>query len=338
MIEILINENEINIIEKGEEKIIDKKNIDYNISEEFEKLISKLESRKISGIGIENMYIYDDIEIYNFARGTICNRIRNILNKFLLIEDIVKKYEGNNIKVYTNDSIYKYICEKIFNLNCEEITEDYVKKTDKRKIIARIFRIINGFLYLFKFKLTNRTKEKVLFMTHASDINSIKIDNEIINYDCQFGNVLESLKSENKAFRIQYLNNDSVLDKSTKIGRDFLPFENFLILKKTLYKNKIDNNKIINKLNLLKELDFYVAGYNLYNLFNEFLFSNLIEIYNSYIYEIYASEKFIKFLKVDKIICTDEADRARCFIYSGNKLKIPTFAVQHGIITDASVS
>lgn len=338
MIEILINKNGINIIENGEKKTIDKNFIDYDISEEFQKLISNFESKKISGIGIKNMYIYDDIEIYNFARGTICNKIKDMLNKFLLIEAIVKKYGNKNIKIYTNDSIYRYICEKMFNLNCEAVIEDNEEKTNKRRRFSKLFRIINGFLYLFKYKLMNSGKEKILFITHASDINSIKIKNKTIDYDCQFGNVLESLKSENKVFRIQYLNNDLVLDKSKKIGKDFLPFENFLILKKTLYKNKINNDKLINKLNMLKDFDFYVHGYNLYSLFNEFLFSNLTDIYNSYIYEIYSAEKFIKFLKIDKIICTDEADRARCFIYSGNKLKLPTFAVQHGIITEASVS
>ncbi|TGY41469.1 hypothetical protein E5347_12115 [Clostridium sartagoforme] len=342
MIEFLIDDNNIYILENGEKTPIEKKLIEYNYNYEIDNFISSIEEQKVSNIGIKDIYVYDEIEVYNFARGTICNNIKSILNKFLLIEALVKKYKGNKLKVYTNDLVYKYICKSMFNLICEDIKDNIENSKSESKFnknkLKKIFRIIRGYRYLIKYKISKNKKENILFMTHASDINTIKIKDEVINYDCQFGELINSFKEEKNIFRMQFLNNDLVLDKSNKIGRDFFPFEDFIILKKTIFKMKFDNKKLKNNLSILKNFNFNFHNYNLYDLLNEMIFIKMEEILNSYIYEIYSAEKLIKFLKIDKIICTDEADRARCLIYSGNKLNKSTFAIQHGIITEASVS
>ncbi len=338
MIEILINKNEIYSIKNGEKKSIDKNILDYNINEEIDNFINKLESQEIDSVGIKDIYMYDGIELYNFARGTVYNKIKELIYKFLLIEGIVKTYSNEEIKIYTNDLVYKYVAEETFNISCGNLVEDIENKNSKGSKLKKIIRIVNGFLYLLMYKLKKNKKENILFMTHCSDINSINIEDKKISYDCQFGEVLNTFKKEKNVFRIQYLNNDSVLEKSNDIGSDLFPFENFIILKKFLYKIELDENKISNKLYLLRDFDLYIHEFDLYNLLNEFLFSNLKNMFDSYIYEIFAYEKFLKLLRIDKILCTNEADRARCLIFSGNKLNINTYGIQHGIISEASVS
>lgn len=338
MIEIIIDNNEIYEKNNGEKKYINKNIFQHNINEEIDNFINKLEFQEVDSIGIKNIYKYGDIELYNFARGNICNKVKELIYKLLLVESIVSKYGSKKIKIITNDIVCKYISEEIFNISCENLIKDIPNIKSNRNKLRKVIRIVNGFIYLLIYKLKKIKKENILFMTHCSDINSIDIKNEKINYDCQFGDVLTTFKKEKNVFRIQYLNNDSVLKKSNDIGIDLFPFENFIILKKFLYKYRLDNNKINNKIYMLERFDLNMHGYNLYNLLDTFLFSSLKDMFNSYLYEIYAYEKFIKFLKVDKIICTNEADRARCLIFSGNKLNIPTYAIQHGIISEASVS
>ncbi|MGG7213299.1 CDP-glycerol glycerophosphotransferase family protein [Clostridium nigeriense] len=341
MIEVLINGNEIYAVNSGEKTSIDKNIISCDISVEINRFIKNLEKESVNNTAIKDMYIYDDIEVYNFARGTICNKVKDILSKFLLIEALVDKFGEEKIKIYTSDPVYKYICNSLFKIAISEVQDNIdINKENKEpnNKMMKTKRIFKGFIFLLKYKFKNIRNENILFMTHCSDINNIKIGNKNLHYDCQFGEVLESFKKEKNVFRIQYLNNDSILNKSEKIGDDFFPFEDFIILKKILYRMKLNQDKLNNRLYLLKDFNLNFHNYNLYGLFNEFLFKNLKDIFDSYIYEIYSAEKFLKILKFDKIICTDEADRARCFIYSGNKLNIPTFAIQHGIITEASVS
>ena len=340
MIEILINGEEIYAIINGERTSIDNDIIKFNINDEIKDFITELEECRILDVGIKDLYIYDDIEAYNFARGTICNKISGVLSKFLLIEALIEKYGKESIKLYTSDIVYKYICNNIFKVkiyDSKENIEEINKK--KKKVNGKIIkRIIKGFIFLYKYKFKKDKNENILFMTQCGAINTIRIGEKSINYDSQYGEVIELLRNEKHIFRMQYLNNIIALDKSRRIGDDFFPFENFLLMKKTIFKKKLDDKKLIDKLYLLKDFNFSFHNRDVYNLLDKFVFSNIKELFNSYIYEIYASEKLLKLLNISKVISVDEADRARCLIYSANKLNIPTFAIQHGIITKASVS
>ena len=344
MIEIFIYENKFDIIDNG--KRINNINdiLDKEIDDEIRRFIINFENQKIDGLSINEMYKYDNVELYNFARGTIFENIREVLIKFSSIESIVRLY-GSNILINTNDEVYKYISENIFNLKCINVCNDLNKKENNRDyktLFKKIMRVFNGFKYLFKFKFLygNKTNEKnnIIAITNISAINYIYNKNNQIFYDSHFGKVLNYLSNENNIFKMQYCSNYSFLDKANKLGGNFFPFENFVILKKFIYKLKIKEDKVFNRLDLIKKMNFEFHDFNIFNLLDKFIFCKIQSNMDSYLLEQYAAERIIKYLCIGKIILIDEADRSRCFIYSGNKLGLETYAIQHGIITTASCS
>lgn len=337
----------VSIYKDNLEIIKDGKNIDFNKNfnnqEKIDKFIEKFESQNVNNNKIIDLYKYKDIEIYNFARGSICNKINELLNKFLLIEGIVNKFSEDEINITSDDEILIYISNCIFNLNGKYIKEEVTLIDDKKnnvkfKKIFKAKRIIKSIEYIFKILLGKKSKDRLLAISQASDINGIKINDKYINYESQYGDLLTNTNKEIDIINLQYLNSDKYLESSFNLKKKFLAFEVFLILKKTLFKLKIDDRYLKNKLGLLESFDLTFNNKDLYELLNKFLFVNIEDLFISYLREIHAAEKFIKLLKINKVICTDEADRARCFIYAANKLGLETFAIQHGIITKASVS
>lgn len=337
----------VSIYKDNLEIIKDGKNIDFNKNfnnqEKIDKFIEKFESQNVNNNKIIDLYKYKDIEVYNFARGSICNKINELLNKFLLIEELVNKFSEDEINITSDDEILIYISKCIFNLNGNYVKEEVTQIDDKKnsvkfKKIFKAKRIIKSIEYVFKILLRKKSKDRLLAISQASDINRIKINDKYINYESQYGDLLTNTNKEIDIINLQYLNSDKYLESSFNLEKKFLAFEVFLILKKTLFKLKIDDRYLKNKLGLLESFDLTFNNKDLYELLNKFLFVNIEEIFISYLREIHAAEKFIKLLKINKVICTDEADRARCFIYVANKLGLETFAIQHGIITKASVS
>ena len=337
----------VSIYKDNLEIIKDGKNIDFNKNfnnqEKIDKFIEKFESQNVNNNKIIDLYKYKDIEIYNFARGSICNKINELLNKFLLIEGIVNKFSEDEINIISDDEILIYISNCIFNLNGKYIKEEVTLIDDKKnnvkfKKIFKAKRIIKSIEYIFKILLGKKSKDRLLAISQASDINGIKINDNYMNYESQYGDLLTNRNKQIDIINLQYLNSDKYLESSFNLKKKFLAFELFLILKKTLFKLKIDDRYLKNKLGLLESFDLTFNNKDLYELLNKFLFVNIEDIFISYLREIHAAEKFIKLLKINKVICTDEADRARCFIYVANKLGLETFAIQHGIITKASVS
>lgn len=330
MLEIFIYEKEFYINKNGIKIELPSKMYENDIETEIRSFLLNIENQIVSGIKINQMYMYDGIELYNFSRGSIYDKLKELLNKYILIESILN-YFNEEIEINTDDLVYKYLADKVFYIKCNYNYKDIDLKKSSCNKLKHIARIIKGFGYLLMKKIKN--KNNTLFLTQANSINSISINGDIINYDSQFGGVLDEFRRERSTFVLQYLNNESLLDKSINLGNDFFPFENFVIMKKFIYKLNMKGNKINNRLKYIKNIDFCFHDKNLYEFLNEFLLKNLENIMNSYLFEIYAAEKLIKFMKVNNVVAIDEADRIRCFIYAANKNNIPSFAIQHGIIT-----
>ena len=175
-------------------------------------------------------------------------------------------------------------------------------------------------------------------ITQVSDISEIVINNDKKLYDVQYGKVLNKLSEKSKIIKLQLLNNIDIIDKAESLGSDFIPYECFFIIKKVL-KRKILNNdyKIENRLKELKNNKLNISNiYDPSSIFYDELLNNLESIYKGYAIEVESASILIKLLNIKKLIATNEADRARCFIAGGNKLGIPTFGIQHGIISNVS--
>ena len=72
MIKVIIK-NGKNIISLSDGSRLEVSDIlkNINIEDESFKFFKKMESEKINGKKINELYIYDNIEMYNFNRGTI---------------------------------------------------------------------------------------------------------------------------------------------------------------------------------------------------------------------------------------------------------------------------
>lgn len=339
MIEIFINsDTDINIIKDNKKIIFNEENGNLNFQKEINLFIESLEEQCISGFTIKDLYKYKGIEVYNFARGSICNNIENLINKFLIIEFLYNRFSKDDIIVYTNDKVYKEICKSIFGIKHKDLNVNTINRSEEKFLFLRIKRLLKGIIYFLKYLIRDKKNNNILVITQANSINNIKINGLNNIYDSQYGDILNELRKNNNIFNLQYLNNNNILKKSSYLGKDFLPFEIFILLKKIFFKFKIEEKDLNNKLDLLKEFDFNFHNVDLYNILEKFLFNNLESFYKGYLSEIFAAEKFIKIISPKKIIAIDEADRFRCFIYAGNLAGIKTFGIQHGIITEASVS
>lgn len=341
MIEILLLDDEKKVL-------IEKKEVDFsaiiekiNVENELLLLMDRVENEVIKGVSLSKIYLYEGIEMYNFCRGTFCVNLKNIIAKYLFIYELYELYKDEDISIITDDIIYKQIITKIFKGNCkyQEIDGDSDKSIiNKTRLYLKLTkRVSRGIIYLCK-RLLSKKNKKILIVTQASNINKIVINKELINYDAQVGYLLEELKKEKDIVRMQFLNNETMLEKADKIGRDFLPYEVYVLIKKVYSRKKIDDSKIENSLNLLNDFNWECKGNDLSEVLKEQLFNIMEQTICSYIKEIITARFVLKKLKIDTVIACDEADRARCIIWAANEKKINTYALQHGIITEASTS
>lgn len=343
MVEVVLLDDEIRLfIDKIEKDI---KDILYKIDIENELAIimKKIENSSAQGVEINNIYLYDGIEMYNFCRGTICTWLRDIIGKYLVIYEIFNIYNKMEISIVTDDIVYKDIITELFNINCK-----YIKKSENNKATKKRYnfkynfmilnRVIRGLFFVGSKLLKNKKKDRIIFITQAADINTIEIKNNIINYDAQFGYVMDEIKRKKDVIRMQYLNSETVMDKSNKLGKDFMPFELFILVKR-LYSNKLfDISKVKNSLDCLVKFDFSCKDKNLIKILEKHLFPKIEPAIKSYIMEIITARILLCKLKIDYVLATDEADRTRCIIWAANKLNLKTFAIQHGIISQVSTA
>lgn len=330
MKEINIINNDINIIDNANSININDMIKGKDIEFELKNIIDDLEKNE----NIEELYSFNDLKLYSFYRSTLCNNIKEFLKVLTTVEAIINKF-GNNIIINTdNIKIYRMATE-VFKIKCN--TLDLNLRKSKKYNFKIILRIFKGFLSFIKIYL-KRKKENILAITQVADISEIRINDEIKYYDVQYGKVLDELSKDTNVIRVQLLNSKDIIDKSKILGREFIPYECFLILKRILKKRFLNNNNKIE--NHLYKLDKYKlkirSSYDLSHFFyNEYL-KNLEAIYINYAIEIETASYLEKKLNISKLIATNEADRARCFVVGANKLGVPTFGIQHGIISDVS--
>ena len=162
MLEAFIYEKEFYINKNGIKIELPSKIYKNDIETEIRDFLLTIENQVISGIKINKMYLYDNIELYNFCRGSIYDKLKELLNKYILIESLLD-YFDEEIEINTDDLVYKYIAEKVFFIKCNfECSKSNSQKSINVKF-KNISRIIRGFKYILKIKFKN--KEKTLFLT-----------------------------------------------------------------------------------------------------------------------------------------------------------------------------
>lgn len=344
MIKIVYSNEEKKIFfEKDKEKIykgIERELYKYiekvNIDEKVFGWLSYLENIIIDNKNLEDFYIYDNIPLYYFERPTIYFVTKQILTYFYIIKNI-KENVKDDMEIESDNDIFIYISNEVFNLKCRKIVgKKFNTKTTKHRIFKMLVRTLRGIKNYIKFKLKFSNKDNVLVLSNVMNINLLKIGNERKFIDTQIGPVVDKLKENFNVLNMQYMLNNDILDKSLHYKEEYIPFEFFIIYKKILGRKFIDRSLIKNELKNFKKIDFMYEGYNLKNPILKYVFNNLEERYILDLTEILCAEKFIKRHKIKKCILTDEGDRPRCFITAGNRQKIGTFAIQHGIINEVS--
>ena len=325
MIEVTFVNNKLKIQENNEEI----KYTNTEIEGEVGKFILFFENN------IKDLFLYEEVELYHFARGTIIESLKNILNYTNIYISILEKLkEEKEIRVTTDDRVFCEIGSSIFNIQCN-LLEVRIGKREKTKPIKFIYSLIKGFSNYLSF---NDVKDKanILLITNEAGISNISISKEEVKYDSYYGKVYEGLQDIFNVLEIRFDKTNKNITKS--IGKGYIPYNFIILYKRILSKKYLDENVILNNLNLIREKEMFYRGYNLNKIIRKFILNNLENQYKSYIIEMITAKRIIKKKKIEKVIVIDEADRFRCYIMAGNMAVIPTFAIQHGIINNASSS
>lgn len=339
MIKVFIKDSYYKIIlNNGEKKDINDILQNVNIEEETYSYLAKLESQKVSGKAINELYNYKGVELYTFYRATMFMHLKEVFTCFFMIKNIIKEY-GKDLDIITDNKVVFDISTLLFDVNVkfenkENIFEDKENTINNSKSIL-IKRALKGMSYFIKYKFS-KAKNRTLVFTQAASINKISIRNKEIYYDALYGNIISNVKQSDNIFNVQFLNNFDLYDKSNLLSKDYFPFEMISIIKKAVGERLVDKNNIEDNLNMLNEFEYKYFDYNLREVIYKYVFNNLKSHYFSYVKEICVWERIIKILKINKALVVDEADRPRCIITAGNILNIDTFGLQHGIINQTS--
>lgn len=336
MINVFLLKNNRKIIyENGNEVEIDNIIKDINIDFECKKFLKYIEDQKVNNLQIKDMYLWDGVEIYNFFRASFTNVLKDIIENIILGEWILKSLREKEFIVKTDSLLTFDIFKEI--LKCEYI--EYEERNSlvqpvKSNYIKITKRFAKGIFNFFKYKTMKCKKDNILMLTQVGSINSLEIKGDKIIYDSLYGELRQGLTEKSNLFETQFLNSKNMINKSELLGTKFFPFELIQFFKKV--EKRITSIQVENKLNYIKELDYNYKNYNLKNIIEKEVIETIPSIYNSYILEIKVWERILKFLKIDKIIVVDEADRIRCSIVAANRLNIQSFAIQHGLINETS--
>ena len=309
-----------------------------NVEKEAFKYLTYLESQKVNGLKLEELYLYDDVPLYIFNRPTIYRKLNGLIFCIMVIRNIQDK-TNEELKVQTDDDFMEKVCVEVFNLQCEKIyIEKNIRAISKIKLIRRFVRGIGSYgKFIFKnfFSNMKNYKEPFLIISHASDLNPVK-GNTNGYYDTQLGKVIDKLKETYNILNFQQLNNKYIIDKTLNYRENFVPFELFIFYKRLKAKKNVNNSLVVDNLIYIDKLDYNFNQLDLKNVMLNYVMKDLRESYCSYLYELIVAEKIINKFKIKKCLVVGEGDRGRCFIAAGNRLKISTYAVQHGIINETS--
>lgn len=309
-----------------------------NVDEEAFKYLTYLENQLVNGFKLEELYLYDNVPLYIFNRPTIYRKIYGLIFCIMIISKTQSKINQELI-IQTDDSIMEKVCLEVFKLQCEKInSKTHIQPINKAKLVKRFIKGIGSYCkFLFENSLLNKKnhKEPFLIISHASDLNPVK-GNTDGYYDTQLGRVIDNLKVSYNILNFQQLNNKYIIDKTLNYHENFVPFELFIFYKRLKAKKDVNNNLVVDNLIYMDKFDFYFKEINLKDIMLNYVMKDLRESYSSYLYEIIVAEKIINKFKIKKCLVVGEGDRGRCFISAGNRLKICTYAVQHGIINETS--
>ncbi len=321
-----------------------------NIENESFKFFKRMECETINGKKISELYTYDNIEMYNFNRGTIYEKLKELISKVIMLDEIIKYINISNnradeILVITDDSILADLSSNLFQIKDVKLENEVEIKNDKKIIsfnkmrTSYLFfkRLLKGIHYFVKTKFKD-SDNRILIYTQVESINSMKINNKICYYDSLYGNTIQEIKSDCDVFMIQTLNFKTMIHKADNLGKKYFPFELVKIWRKFCGKLFISKDKIENHLTNLNLLNFKYRDFDLSIHIDKYVFGDMETTYINYVKEILVLEKIIKSLKVKKVLVVDEADRPRCAIVAGNMLNIDTFALQHGLINATSIA
>lgn len=305
-----------------------------NNREEFQKSAEKIFD-EIDNV-LVGMFKYKNIQIYNFARGTVIEDTREILLKIYSLYNI-NKGSSEGIILFTDDNSIYELCG-LLNWKVEKIDNKQKNIKKSYKYLKFIKKILKSHCRYSRFKRKNRNgKANMLVIMNVSGNNKIRFNGKNIYYDSFYGKVYEDLKSnynilELKYDRIERISENKDFDKYISLD--------YLSLRKKIYRifYKLKSKDIENNICDLNKYKFNYLGIDITNVLKKFIFTNLEDKYYSYIYEIINAEKLIKSKCISKVITIDEADRFRCFIYAANMNNIESYAIQHGLINKVSYS
>jgi len=309
-----------------------------NTQKEAFNYLTYLENQEVNGLKLEELYLYDDVPLYIFNRPSIYRKLNGFIFCIMVIRNILDKID-EELRVQTDDDFMEKVCVKVFNLQCKRIySKENNKNISKSKLCRRIIKGIGSYCkFLFYNSLLNKKnyKEPFLIISHASDLNPVK-GNIKGYYDTQLGQVIDKLKGNYNILNFQQLNNKYIIYKTLNYHENFVPFELFIFYKRLKAKKNVNKTLIVDNLIYLDELNFHFNELDLKNIILNYVMNDLRQSYSSYLYELIVAEEIIKKHNIKKCLVVGEGDRGRCFITAGNRLKISTYAVQHGIINDTS--
>jgi len=334
---------------KGNEKVVFVNGISMELSDLLQGInveknacqyLKYIEEQKIDSMAITEFYYYEDKPLYCFYRAGLYLKLKAMLEIVIYMDKIKESFkdEFKEATIITDNYMVLDVAKEIYNIKAVyEKTEKTIKKV-KLPYGKLALRQIKGIATSMIFGLRPKNKPSFMMLSHATSINKMKSNDKEFYYDYEYGKLFNEIEEKFCAINLQYLNNVSVVDKSFKLNKRFLPFEMFLLFKKLKWKKYFNNNNIVNNLKLVNNLNFKYKEYDLHIPMLKYVFNNIEAIYMSYVKEYVCAKHYLRKLKIDNFITVDEADRARCFIAAGNDLGINTYAIQHGLINETSAA